>query len=98
MPRRPTEVAIIRLFLECISLSAIAWTAIERLREILGVNAWTAPDDNTPRVIKAHAVLRLPKVGADSCRAKGLGKITSNFNYVYEFVVLFEMARRFGTN
>jgi hypothetical protein len=59
LPRRPTEVAIIRLFLECISSSAIAWTAIERVREILGVNASTAPDDNTPRVIMAHAVMRL---------------------------------------
>jgi hypothetical protein len=59
LPRRPTEVAIIRLFLECISSSAFAWTAIERVREILGVNASTAPDDNTPRVIKAHAVVWL---------------------------------------
>jgi len=34
LPRRPTEVAIICVFLECISSSAIAWTAIERVREI----------------------------------------------------------------
>ena len=76
---RPTAVAIICLFLECISSSAIAWTAIERAREILGLNASTAPDDNTPRVIKAHAVVRLlgypsaareAEVGADSRRTK----------------------------
>jgi len=88
LPRRPTAVAIICLFLECISLSA--WTAIERVREILGLNASTAPDDNTPRLTKAHPVVtplgyplaaREAEVGADS-RTIGLGKITSNFNYV----------------
>jgi hypothetical protein len=45
-----------QLDLECISSSAIALTAIEF--EILGLEASTAPDDNTPRVIKAHAVVR----------------------------------------
>jgi len=51
LPRRPTEVAIIRLFLECISSSAYA--------NILGVNASTVSNDNTPEVIKAHAVVWL---------------------------------------
>jgi hypothetical protein len=47
LPRRPTAVAIISLILECISSSAIALTAIEREREILGLKASTTPDDNT---------------------------------------------------
>ena len=47
LPRRPTAVAIISLILECISSSAIALTAIERVREILGLKASTTPDDNT---------------------------------------------------
>jgi hypothetical protein len=59
LPRRPTEVAIIRLFLECISSSALPGPRSSAYGKIFGVNASTAPDDNTPRVIKAHAVVWL---------------------------------------
>ena len=63
------------------------------LREILGLNASAAPDDNTPRVIKAHAVVRLMGYGYPEPWGPAKSQAIS---IMYEFVVLFRMAR--GSN
>jgi len=77
LPRRPTAAAIISLILECIASNA----AIECVREILGIEASTAPDDNTTiPERKGHTVVRRAEIPYGSADPLRMGKITSNFN------------------